>query len=159
MSVVEPTKVVLGSLPVGERVGIAFSGGLDTSCALAWMRENGAVPYAFTADLGQYDEPAIDAVPPKALLYGAEEAVLVDAKDALAREALAALRCGAFHIQTAGRRYFNTTPLGRAVTGPMLVKAMAEHGGEVWGAGSTYKGNDIERFFRYGLLVNASLRI
>jgi len=151
--------IILDSLPVGERVGIAFSGGLDTSCALAWMRENGAVPYAFTADLGQYDEPAIDAVPPKALLYGAEEAVLVDAKDALAREALAALRCGAFHIQTAGRRYFNTTPLGRAVTGTMLVKAMAEHGVEIWGDGSTYKGNDIERFFRYGLLVNASLRI
>ncbi|HEY5293852.1 MAG TPA: argininosuccinate synthase [Gaiellaceae bacterium] len=155
----ETTKVILGSLPVGERVGIAFSGGLDTSCALAWMREHGAVPYAFTADLGQYDEPNIDAVPEKARLFGAEEAVLVDCKDALAREGLVALQCGAFHIQTAGRRYFNTTPLGRATTGTMLVKAMAEHGVDIWGDGSTYKGNDIERFYRYGLLVNEHLRI
>jgi argininosuccinate synthase len=159
MSVRERSSVILGSLPVGERVGIAFSGGLDTSCAIAWMRENGAVPYAFTADLGQYDEPDIDAVPGKAKLYGAEEAVLVDCKAALAREGLVALRCGAFHIQTAGKRYFNTTPLGRAVTGTMLVKAMAEHGVEIWGDGSTYKGNDIERFYRYGLLVNEHLRI
>jgi argininosuccinate synthase len=151
--------VILGSLPVGERVGIAFSGGLDTSCALAWMRENGAIPYAFTADLGQPDEPEIDAVPEKARAYGAEEAVLVDCKEALAREGLAALACGAFHIQTAGRRYFNTTPLGRAVTGTMLVRAMASHGVEIWGDGSTYKGNDIERFYRYGLLVNEHLRI
>jgi argininosuccinate synthase len=159
MSVRERSSVILGSLPVGERVGIAFSGGLDTSCAIAWMRENGAVPYAFTADLGQYDEPDIDAVPGKAKLYGAEEAVLVDCKAALAREGLVALRCGAFHIQTAGKRYFNTTPLGRAVTGTMLVKAMAEHGVEIWGDGSTYKGNDIERFYRYGLLVNEHLRV
>jgi argininosuccinate synthase len=151
--------VILASLPVGERVGIAFSGGLDTSCALAWMRENGAVPYAFTADLGQYDEPDIDGVPEKARAYGAEEAVLVDCKQALAREGLAALQCGAFHIQTAGRRYFNTTPLGRAVTGTKLVQAMAEHGVDIWGDGSTYKGNDIERFYRYGLLVNEHLRI
>jgi argininosuccinate synthase len=159
MTVVEQTKVILGSLPVGERVGIAFSGGLDTSCALAWMRENGAIPYAFTADLGQYDEPDIDAVPAKAKTYGAEDAVLVDCKDALAREGIAALRCGAFHIQTAGRRYFNSTPLGRAVTGTKLVRAMAEHGVDIWGDGSTYKGNDIERFYRYGLLVNEHLRI
>jgi argininosuccinate synthase len=159
MTVVEQTKVILGSLPVGERVGIAFSGGLDTSCALAWMRENGAVPYAFTADLGQHDEPDIDAVPAKAKTYGAEDAVLVDCKDALAREGLAALRCGAFHIQTAGRRYFNSTPLGRAVTGTKLVQAMAEHDVGIWGDGSTYKGNDIERFYRYGLLVNEHLRI
>ena len=152
-------RVILGSLPVGERVGIAFSGGLDTCCALAWMRENGAVPYAFTADLGQYDEPDIDAVPERARRYGAEEAVLVDCKDALVREGFAALQCGAFHIQTAGRRYFNTTPLGRAVTGTLLVRAMAEHGVEIWGDGSTYKGNDIERFYRYGLLANPSLRI
>src|SRR5439155_10493120 len=151
--------VILASLPVGERVGIAFSGGLDTCCALAWMRERGAVPYAFTADLGQYDEPDIAAVPERAQLYGAEEAVLVDCKDALAREGLAALRCGAFHIQTAGRRYFNTTPLGRAVTGTLVVREMAHHGVEIWGDGSTYKGNDIERFYRYGLLANASLRI
>jgi argininosuccinate synthase len=150
--------VILASLPVGERVGIAFSGGLDTSCALAWMRENGAIPYAFTADLGQEDED-VPSVPAKARAYGAEDAVLVDCKERLAREGLAALQCGAFHIQTAGRRYFNTTPLGRAVTGTMLVKAMAVHGVDIWGDGSTYKGNDIERFFRYGLLVNEHLRI
>jgi argininosuccinate synthase len=151
--------VILGALPVGERVGIAFSGGLDTSCALAWMRENGAIPYAFTADLGQYDEPDIDAVPAKATQFGAEDAVLVDCKEALAREGIVALQCGAFHIQTAGKRYFNTTPLGRAITGTMLVKAMAAHGVDIWGDGSTYKGNDIERFYRYGLLVNEHLRI
>ncbi|HEY2371736.1 MAG TPA: argininosuccinate synthase [Gaiellaceae bacterium] len=154
-----PQGVILASLPVGERVGIAFSGGLDTSCALTWMREHGAIPYAFTADLGQYDEPDIDSVPVRALRYGAEEAVLVDCKRALAGEGLVALQCGAFHIQTAGRRYFNTTPLGRAVTGTLLVRAMAEYGVEIWGDGSTYKGNDIERFYRYGLLANASLRI
>ncbi len=159
MSVREEAGVILGSLPVGERVGIAFSGGLDTSCALAWMRENGAIPYAFTADLGQYDEPDIDAVPAKAVQFGAEEAVLVDCKDALARAGIVALQCGAFHIQTAGKRYFNTTPLGRAITGTMLVKAMAAHGVDIWGDGSTYKGNDIERFYRYGLLVNEHLRI
>jgi argininosuccinate synthase len=151
--------VILDSLPVGEKVGIAFSGGLDTCTALAWMREGGAIPYAFTADLGQYDEPDIEAVPEKARLYGAEEAYLVDCKDALAREGLAALQCGAFHIQTAGRRYFNTTPLGRAVTGTLLVKAMHEHAVEIWGDGSTYKGNDIQRFYRYGLLANPTLRI
>ncbi len=151
--------VILSSLPVGERVGIAFSGGLDTCCAIAWMREHGAIPYAFTADLGQYDDPDIAAVPEKARLYGAEEAVLVDCRDALAREGLTALQCGAFHIQTAGRRYFNTTPLGRAVTGTVLVHVMREHGVEIWGDGSTYKGNDIERFYRYGLLANAALRI
>ena len=159
MNVVERRNVILGSLPVGERVGIAFSGGLDTSCALAWMREHGAIPYAFTADLGQPDEPNIEAVPDKARLYGAEDAVLVDCQDALAREGLTALQCGAFHIQTAGKRYFNTTPLGRAVTGTKLVQAMAEHGVDIWGDGSTYKGNDIERFYRYGLLVNENLRI
>ena len=154
-----PQGVILASLPVGERVGIAFSGGLDTSCALAWMREHGAIPYALTADLGQCDEPDIDSVPGKALRYGAEEAVLVDCKRALVGEGLAALQCGAFHIQTAGRRYFNTTPLGRAVTGTMLVRAMSQYGVDIWGDGSTYKGNDIERFYRYGLLANAGLRI
>jgi argininosuccinate synthase len=159
VTVAASPRTILDSLPVGERVGIAFSGGLDTSCALAWMRERGAVPYAFTADLGQYDEPDIAAVPQKALAVGAEDAILVDCKEALAREALAALQCGAFHIQTAGRRYFNTTPLGRAVTGTKLVQAMAEHGVDIWGDGSTYKGNDIERFYRYGLLVNEHLRI
>ena len=150
---------ILGSLPVGERVGIAFSGGLDTCCALAWMRERGAIPFAFTADLGQYDEPDIAAVPDRARSYGAEDAVLVDCRDTLAREGLAALQCGAFHIQTAGRRYFNTTPLGRAVTGTLLVKEMRRHGVEIWGDGSTYKGNDIQRFYRYGLLANPSLRV
>ena len=159
MSTLTRSEVILGSLPVGERVGIAFSGGLDTSCAIAWMREHGAIPYAFTADLGQPDEPDVEAIPDKARVYGAEDAVLVDCKDALAREGLTALQCGAFHIQTAGKRYFNTTPLGRAVTGTMLVRAMAEHGVEIWGDGSTYKGNDIERFYRYGLLVNEHLRI
>jgi argininosuccinate synthase len=151
--------VILAALPVGERAGIAFSGGLDTCCALAWMRERGAIPYAFTADLGQYDEPDIAAIPARARAYGAEEAALVDCKQALAREGIAALQCGAFHIQTAGHRYFNTTPLGRAVTGTLLVRAMAQYGVDIWGDGSTYKGNDIERFYRYGLLANANLRI
>jgi argininosuccinate synthase len=159
VSTLAKREVILGSLPVGERVGIAFSGGLDTSCAIAWMREHGAIPYAFTADLGQPDEPDVGAIPDQAKLYGAEAAVLVDCKDALARAGLEALQCGAFHIQTAGKRYFNTTPLGRAVTGTMLVRAMAEHSVEIWGDGSTYKGNDIERFYRYGLLVNEHLRI
>jgi argininosuccinate synthase len=154
-----PLGVILGSLPVGERVGIAFSGGLDTCCAVAWMREHGAIPYAFTADLGQPDEPDVAGVPDRARLYGAEDAFVVDCRDALAREGLAALQCGAFHIQTAGKRYFNTTPLGRAVTGTKLVRAMAEHGVDIWGDGSTYKGNDIERFYRYGLLANEHLRI
>ena len=151
--------VLLSSLPVGERVGIAFSGGLDTCCAVAWMREKGAVPYAFTADLGQYDEPDISGVPDRARQYGAEIARAVDIKPQLVEEGLAALACGAFHIQTAGRRYFNTTPLGRAVTGTLLVQAMQSHGVEIWGDGSTYKGNDIERFYRYGLLANPRLRI
>jgi argininosuccinate synthase len=150
---------ILRQLPVGERVGIAFSGGLDTCCAIAWMREHGGRPYAFTADLGQYDEPDIGAVPDRARRYGAEEAFLVDCKAALAHEGLVAVQCGAFHIQTAGRRYFNTTPLGRAVTGTLLVLEMKRHGVEIWGDGSTYKGNDIERFFRYGLLANPGLRI
>jgi argininosuccinate synthase len=154
-----PERTILDSLPVGERVGIAFSGGLDTCCAVAWMRERGALPYAFTADLGQYDEPDVAAIPARALRYGAEDAVLVDCTERLAREGIAALQCGAFHIQTAGRRYFNTTPLGRAVTGTMLVRAMSDHGVEIWGDGSTYKGNDIQRFHRYGLLVNERLRI
>ncbi len=154
-----PSNVILSALPVGERVGIAFSGGLDTCCAVAWMREHGAIPYAFTADLGQPDEPDAAGVPDRAKLYGAEDAVVVDCRDALAREGLAALQCGAFHIQTAGKRYFNTTPLGRAVTGTKLVRAMAEHGVDIWGDGSTYKGNDIERFYRYGLLANEHLRI
>ncbi|MGD7707303.1 argininosuccinate synthase [Microlunatus sp. Y2014] len=150
---------VLSSLPTGERVGIAFSGGLDTSVAVAWMREKGAVPCTYTADLGQYDEPDIDSVPSRAGAYGAELSRLVDCKEALVEEGLVALQCGAFHIRTAGRTYFNTTPLGRAVTGTLLVRAMKDDGVEIWGDGSTYKGNDIERFYRYGLLANPSLRI
>jgi len=150
---------VLMSLPVGERVGIAFSGGLDTSAAVAWMRDRGAVPYAYTADLGQYDEPDLGGVPARALQYGAEAARLVDCRTELVREGLMALQCGAFHITTAGRTYFNTTPLGRAVTGTMLVAAMKEDGVDIWGDGSTYKGNDIERFYRYGLMANPNLRI
>jgi argininosuccinate synthase len=150
---------VLTSLPIGERVGIAFSGGLDTSAAVAWMREKGALPHAYTADLGQYDEPDLSGVPDRAMAYGAEQARLVDCRAALVHEGLVALQCGAFHIATGGKTYFNTTPLGRAVTGTLLVQAMHEDGVEIWGDGSTYKGNDIERFYRYGLLVNANLRI
>lgn len=150
---------VLSSLPVGERVGIAFSGGLDTSVAVAWMREKGAVPCTYTADLGQYDEPDIASVPGRAFEYGAEIARLVDAKAALVEEGLVALQCGAFHIRTAGKTYFNTTPIGRAVTGTMLVRAMKDDGVDIWGDGSTYKGNDIERFYRYGLMANPQLRI
>jgi len=150
---------VLTSLPVGERVGIAFSGGLDTTVAVAWIREKGAVPYALTADLGQPDEPDVAAIPARATAVGAEAAILVDCKPELVHEGLVALRCGAFHIASGGKTYFNTTPLGRAVTGTMLVHAMHEQGVGIWGDGSTYKGNDIERFFRYGLLANPSLRI
>jgi argininosuccinate synthase len=150
---------VLTSLPVGERVGIAFSGGLDTSVAVAWMREKGAVPCTYTADLGQYDEPEIDTVPSRAGQYGAELARLVDCRGALVEEGLSAVACGAFHIRSGGRTYFNTTPLGRAVTGTLLVRAMKEDGVDIWGDGSTFKGNDIERFYRYGLLANPSLRI
>jgi argininosuccinate synthase len=150
---------VLSSLPVGERVGIAFSGGLDTSCAVAWMREKGAVPCTYTADIGQYDEPNIGEVPARALEYGAEIARLVDGRAALVEEGLVALACGAFHIRSGGKTYFNTTPLGRVVTGTLLVRAMKEDDVDIWGDGSTYKGNDIERFYRYGLLANPRLRI
>ena len=150
---------VLASLPVGERVGIAFSGGLDTSVAVAWMRAKGAIPCTYTADLGQYDEPDIDSVPDRAKEYGAEISRLVDCKTPLVEEGLAALACGAFHIRSGGKQYFNTTPLGRAVTGTLLVRAMLHDKVEIWGDGSTYKGNDIERFYRYGLLANPNLRI
>jgi argininosuccinate synthase len=150
---------ILTTLPHGERIGIAFSGGLDTSAAVAWMRERGAIPYAYTANLGQYDEPDLDGVPVRARQYGAEAARIVDCRSELVREGLLALQCGAFHISTAGKTYFNTTPLGRAVTGTLLVRAMHEDGVDIWGDGSTYKGNDIERFYRYGLLVNPALRI
>jgi len=150
---------VLASLPVGERVGIAFSGGLDTSVAVAWMRAKGAVPCTYTADLGQYDEPNIETVPGRAREYGAEIARLVDCKSSLVEEGLAAIACGAFHIRSGGKQYFNTTPLGRAVTGTLLVRAMLDDKVSIWGDGSTYKGNDIERFYRYGLLANPQLQI
>ncbi|MCB0880805.1 MAG: argininosuccinate synthase [Thermoleophilia bacterium] len=150
---------VLQSLPAGERVGIAFSGGLDTSVAVAWMREHGAVPCTYTADLGQYDEPDIASVPGRAMAYGAEISRLVDCKDLLVQEGLSAIACGAFHIRSGGKTYFNTTPLGRAVTGTLLVRAMADDDVSIWGDGSTYKGNDIERFYRYGLLANPALRV
>ncbi len=150
---------VLSSLPVGERVGIAFSGGLDTSAAVAWMHEKGALPYAYTANLGQPDEPDLDGVPTRAKQYGAQGARLVDCRTELVDEGLVALQCGAFHITTAGKTYFNTTPLGRAVTGTKLVRAMKQDNVDIWGDGSTYKGNDIERFYRYGLLANPQLRI
>ena len=150
---------VLASLPVGQRVGIAFSGGLDTSVAVAWMREKGAVPFTYTADLGQYDEPDIDSVPGRAKAYGAQGSRLVDCKEALVEEGFAAIACGAFHIRSGGKTYFNTTPLGRAVTGTLLVRAMLEDNVSIWGDGSTYKGNDIERFYRYGLLANPNLKI
>jgi argininosuccinate synthase len=150
---------VLASLPVGEKVGIAFSGGLDTSVAVAWMRDKGAIPCTYTADLGQYDEPDIDSVPVRAKEYGAEISRLVDCKKSLVEEGLAAIACGAFHIRSGGKQYFNTTPLGRAVTGTLLVRAMLSDKVDIWGDGSTYKGNDIERFYRYGLLANPNLRI
>src|SRR5688572_28446907 len=150
---------ILQHIPVGERVGIAFSGGLDTSAALHWMRAKGAIPFAYTANLGQPDEPDYEDIPRKARQYGAEKARLVDCREQLVTEGLAALQCGAFHISTAGVPYFNTTPIGRAVTGTMLVLAMKEDEVHIWGDGSTYKGNDIERFYRYGLLANPSLRI
>src|SRR5580765_2923444 len=151
--------IILQSVPKGERVGIAFSGGLDTSAALHWMREKGAAPYAYTANLGQPDEHDYDEIPRKALLYGAERARLIDCRASLVAEGIAALQAGAFHISTAGLTYFNTTPLGRAVTGTMLVVAMRDDDVHIWGDGSTYKGNDIERFYRYGLLANPDLRI
>jgi argininosuccinate synthase len=150
---------ILGTLPRGKRIGIAFSGGLDTSAAVHWMRAKGAIPYAYTADLGQPDEPDVAEIPKKALAYGAEKARLVDCRLQLVAEGIAALQCGAFHIATGGATYFNTTPLGRAVTGTMLVVAMQEDKVGIWSDGSTFKGNDIERFYRYGLLANPGLRI
>src|SRR6188768_1918139 len=150
---------ILQKLPIGERVGIAFSGGLDTSAALHWMRAKGAIPFAYTANLGQPDEPDYDEIPRRALQYGAENARLIDCRAELVGEGLSVLQCGAFHISTAGVPYFNTTPIGRAVTGTLLVAAMKEDDVHIWGDGSTFKGNDIERFYRYGLLANPSLRI
>ena len=149
----------LPSLPIGEKVGIAFSGGLDTSAAIAWMRHHGAIPYCYTANLGQPDEPDYDDITRRAYAYKAEQARLIDCRSQLVHEGLVALQCGAFHITTAGKTYFNTTPIGRAVTGTILVQAMQEDGVEIWGDGSTFKGNDIERFYRYGLMVNPGLRI
>ena len=150
---------ILQHLPAGQKVGIAFSGGLDTSAALHWMRNKGAIPYAYTANLGQPDEPDYDEIPRKAMQYGAEQARLIDCRAQLVAEGIAALQSGAFHISTAGVTYFNTTPLGRAVTGTMLVSAMRDDAVNIWGDGSTFKGNDIERFYRYGLLANPDLKI
>ena len=153
------SNTILQHLPEGQKVGIAFSGGLDTSAALLWMRQKGAVPYAYTANLGQPDEDDYSAIPKKAMAYGAENARLIDCRSQLAHEGIAAIQCGAFHISTGGIPYFNTTPLGRAVTGTMLVAAMKEDAVNIWGDGSTFKGNDIERFYRYGLLTNPNLKI
>lgn len=153
------SNTILQNLPLGQKVGIAFSGGLDTSVALLWMRNKGAVPYAYTANLGQPDETDYLAIPQKAMAYGAENARLIDCRSQLVQEGIVAIQCNAFHITTGGMPYFNTTPLGRAVTGTMLVSAMKEDGVEIWGDGSTYKGNDIERFYRYGLLTNPNLKI
>jgi argininosuccinate synthase len=150
---------ILLSLPIDQRVGIAFSGGLDTSAAIAWMRQKGSVPYAYTADLGQPDENDFDDIADRARAYGAEQARTVDCKEVLVNEGLVAIACGAFHISSGGKKYFNTTPLGRAVTGTILVKSMQDDNVNIWGDGSTYKGNDIERFYRYGLLTNPDLRI
>ena len=150
---------ILQSLPKGSKVGIAFSGGLDTSAALLWMKLKGALPYAYTANLGQPDESDYAEIPRKALAYGAVNARLVDCRLQLAHEGIAAIQCGAFHISTGGCIYFNTTPLGRAITGTMLVAAMKEDEVHIWGDGSTFKGNDIERFYRYGLLTNPALQI
>jgi argininosuccinate synthase len=150
---------ILSKLPRGEKIGIAFSGGLDTSAAVRWMRANGAIPHAYTANLGQPDEAAYEDIPRKALAYGAEKARLIECRPQLVAEGIAAIQCGAFHISTAGATYFNTTPLGRAVTGTMLVVAMREDGVDIWSDGSTHKGNDIERFYRYGLLANPALRV
>src|SRR5947208_9214217 len=150
---------ILQKLPAGEKVGLAFSGGLDTSAAIHWMRAKGAIPYSYTANLGQPDEPDYDEIPRRALQYGAEKARLIDCRKQLVAEGIAALQAGAFHISTAGVHYFNTTPIGRAVTGTMLVIAMKEDDVHIWGDGSTFKGNDIERFYRYGLLANPALRI
>ncbi len=158
-SLISAMATILQNLPIGQKVGIAFSGGLDTSAALLWMRQKGAVPYAYTANLGQPDEPDYDEIPRKALAYGAQIARLVDCRAQLVAEGIAALQSGAFHISTAGVTYFNTTPLGRAVTGTMLVAAMKQDDVNIWGDGSTYKGNDIERFYRYGLLTNPELKI
>lgn len=153
------SETILPKVPVGEKVGIAFSGGLDTSAALRWMKKKGALPYAYTANLGQPDEEDYEAIPRRAMNYGAEKARLVECRPQLVAEGIAAIQSGAFHVSTAGQMYFNTTPLGRAVTGTMLVNAMREDGVHIWGDGSTYKGNDIERFYRYGLLANPELKI
>ncbi|MBR0574004.1 MULTISPECIES: argininosuccinate synthase [Pasteurellaceae] len=153
------SSTILESIPFGKKVGIAFSGGLDTSAALLWMRQKGTVPYAYTANLGQPDEEDYDEIPQKAIEYGAEKARLIDCRSQLAHEGIVAIQCGAFHISTGGMPYFNTTPLGRAVTGTMLVASMQQDGVNIWGDGSTYKGNDIERFYRYGLITNPDLKI
>ncbi len=151
---------ILRSLPPeGTSIGLAFSGGLDTRCAVAWMSRQGLKVHAYTADLAQPDETSCADIPPIATEHGAAVARLVDARHALVNEGVIAVQCGAFHLAVGGKRYFNTTPLGRAVTATSIVKAMKEDGVHVFGDGSTHKGNDIQRFFRYGLLVDPSLHI
>src|SRR3954447_15782663 len=145
--------------PKGTRLGIAFSGGLDTRCATAWLAEQGLEVHAYTADLAQPDEVSCDDIPPVALAHGAAAARLIDCKDALVREGLIAIQCGAFHLASGGKKYFNTTPLGRAITATSIIRAMREDDVHVFGDGSTHKGNDIQRFYRYGILTNPSLKI
>ncbi len=145
--------------PEGTRLGIAFSGGLDTRCAVAWLSRQGMQVYAYTADLAQPDERDPAAIPPIALAHGAAHARLVDCRETLSREGIIAIQCGAFHLSTGGKKYFNTTPLGRAVTATSIIRAMREDGVDVFGDGSTHKGNDIQRFYRYGILTNPALRI
>jgi argininosuccinate synthase len=145
--------------PAGTKVGLAFSGGLDTRCAVAWMSRKGIDVHCYTADLAQPDEKNAADIPPQATIHGAKGARLVDCKDALVREGITAIQCGAFHLSTGGRKYFNTTPLGRAVTTTAIIGAMREDGVHVFGDGSTHRGNDIQRFYRYGILVNPDLKI
>src|SRR3954469_12916869 len=145
--------------PKGTRLAIAYSGGLDTRCAVAWLREQGMDVYAYTADLAQPDEVNPADIPPTALEHGATKARLLDCREGLVREGTIAIQCGAFHLSVGGKKYFNTTPLGRAVTTTAIVRAMVEDDVHVFGDGSTHKGNDIQRFYRYGILVDPTLRI
>src|SRR5688572_17745808 len=145
--------------PAGTRLGIAFSGGLDTRCAVAWLARQGLEVHAYTADLAQPDEKDPRTIPPIATEHGAVAAKLIDCREALAKEGIVAIQCGAFHLSTGGKKYFNTTPLGRAVTATAIIRAMREDGVDVFGDGSTHKGNDIQRFYRYGILTNPALKI
>jgi len=143
----------------GTKIGLAFSGGLDTRAAVAWMNQQGVEVHCYTADLAQPDEDDPNDIPPIALDHGAEGARLLDCRDAMVREGIVAIQCGAFHLSSGGKKYFNTTPLGRAVTTTAIVRAMREDDVHVFGDGSTHKGNDIQRFYRYGILVDPQLTI